>query len=238
MKYAGDMGELQLDLPFDGASTPVRELLPTYVTDIRERLEDILECADLHLWLMVDRLDEVFPRRSETETRALRALLRTSRAFRSDRIRLKIFLRDDIFEQITNVAEGFTALTHVTARQADSLRWSDDQILTLIINRLFASQQLAQYLDVDATRLKASKEYRTKMFYTVFPHFLRKGNRQSNTLRWIYSHAMDGKDVVTPRDVIDLLERAKQKQLDEFEADSEGECEYIIGPSASALWVR
>ena len=65
--------------------------------------------SDLYLWLMVDRLDELFARRSDTETRALRGLLRTLTLFRSDRIRVKVFLRDDILEQIV-AGQGFTAL--------------------------------------------------------------------------------------------------------------------------------
>jgi hypothetical protein len=101
--------------------------MPTYIDAIAVKLEALLSKADLNLWLMIDRLDELFARRSETETRALRGLLRTLRLFSSPRIRVKVFRRDDILEQI--VAEsGFTALTHVTARRSDILRWSEEQI--------------------------------------------------------------------------------------------------------------
>jgi hypothetical protein len=52
------------------------------------------------------------------------------------------------------------------------------------------------------------------------------------TLRWIYEHSMDGQHVVTPRDIIELLTRAKQRQQDEFNNDSSGKTEWVIGPSA------
>jgi hypothetical protein len=43
---------------------------------------------------------------------------------------------------------------------------------------------------------------------------------------------MDGRGVVTPRDVIDLLTRAKQRQQDEFQADPTGSSDWLIGPAA------
>lgn len=60
----------------------------------------------------------------------------------------------------------------------------------------------------------------------------KRGEKQSSTLRWIYTHTQDGKGVVTPRDVIDLLTKAKQKQQDEFRLDPSGESDFVIGPAA------
>jgi hypothetical protein len=206
--------------------------LPRHISDVRDSLEGILKKADLTLWLMVDRLDEIFPRRSAVETRALRALLRTLRIFTSGEIRVKVFLRDDILEQVTAVADGFTALTHVTARQADTITWSEDGILTMVVRRLFTSSQLAAYLDVDPEQLSTSRDYRELAFYRVFPPTVHRQPNQSRTLRWIYSHTMDGLGVVTPRDVIDLLTKAKQRQQDEYEENPAGQAEHIISASA------
>jgi hypothetical protein len=239
LSYSPD-GEssITLDL-FGGRESPREEdsrdhisELPQYMSDIKESLEAILTKADLQLWLMVDRLDEIFPRRSSLETRALRGLLRTLRIFTSDRIRIKLFLRDDILTQVTSGGEGFTALSHITARQADTLDWSEDQILTLIVNRLFVPGLLRDYVGVNPEKLKASKAYRGECFYKVFTEKVHSGPNQSPTLRWIYNHAMDGNGVVTPRDVIDLLTRAKQRQQDEFGADASGRSDWIIGPAA------
>lgn len=205
--------------------------LPRYIGDVKDDLEAILACANLSLWLMVDRLDEIFPRRSPVETRALRGLLRTLRIFESSRIRVKVFLRDDILDQIT-ATTGFTALTHITARKSDTLQWSEDAILTLVTKRLFASAALRQLLGIDQQRLAASPAYRSEAFYRVFPRTVHTGSRQSETLRWIVTHCMDGRNVVTPRDVIDLLTKAKQHQQDELEADQVGAVDYVIGGPA------
>lgn len=219
-------------LPIDTKVGSEGPQLPEHVAAIRDALEALLRKSRLTLWLMVDRLDEIFPRRSALETRALRALLRTLRIFDSRELRVKVFLRDDILEQVTTGNDGFTALTHVTARQADTIQWSEDGILTLIVKRLFASNDLRELVAVDLDQLSASRDYREEAFYRVFPPTVNRPPNQSPTLRWIYSHTKDGRGVVTPRDVIELLTRAKQRQQDEYEADPAGQAEHIIEAAA------
>jgi len=235
----GEAGEFELNLfgeqlkmPSNSKNDADGPSLAQYAHTIKDSLEAVLKKAELNLWLMIDRLDEIFPRRSALETRALRGLLRTLRIFESQEIRVKVFLRDDILEQVASDGQGFTALTHITARQADTLRWSEDQILNMIVKRLCVSDILRDYLDVNSDRLAASKDYQEEVFYKVFPKSVYSGEKQSSTLRWIYTHTSDGRDVVTPRDVIDLLTKAKQKQQDEYKSDSSGESDFIIGPPA------
>ena len=148
--YKADTNEWQTTL-FGEPSTKKTDLqdhtniLPLYVTDIKIGLEKILEKSKLNIWLMIDRLDEIFPRRSELEKRALRGLLRTTRFFASPQIRVKIFLRDDIFSNIVKTKEGFTALTHITSRKSDILKWEEGQMLDLILRRMLSSQLLKNY---------------------------------------------------------------------------------------------
>jgi hypothetical protein len=205
--------------------------MPAYIDAIALSLEKLLIKADLSLWLMVDRLDELFARRSETETRALRGLLRTLRLFRSDRIRVKVFLRDDILDQIV-ADKGFTALTHVTARRSDILRWSEEQILSMVVRRIFANQDFARDFDIEDNLLSSSIEYQRQSFYKIFVDTIYRPPNQSATLRWIYNHTKDGRGVVTPRDVISLLTRAIQWQRDAFRRDPSGETERLISAPA------
>jgi hypothetical protein len=205
--------------------------MPIYIEDLASILESILEKINLTLWLMVDRLDELFARRSETEKRALRGLLRTLRLFRSNRVRIKVFLRDDIFEHIVS-GGGFTALTHVTARMSDTLRWSEDHIISMILKRIFANQALHDFFQVKDELLKSDGEYRQQLFYKVFADTVYRPPNQSPTLRWIYNHTKDGRGVVTPRDVIDLLARASQRQRDSFRTDPDVETDSLFhGPA-------
>ncbi len=232
----GDSGELELDLfgqPRSASETITLEHeLPIYVNDIKDALGRVLAASDLSLWLMVDRLDEIFPRRSDLERTALRGLLRAMRYFASSNIRVKVFLRDDMLEQVVGTDDGFTALTHVTARQADTLRWTEEQILTMVVKRLVANDALVKYLGLNREQIDASASYRTQCFEAVFPPGVFKGTRQSTTIRWICNRCADGRGVITPRDVLDLLIRAKQKQQDICGADPEGKSDYVIDTAA------
>jgi hypothetical protein len=234
-KPPADVGQFELSL-MGGA--PLRQSaltaltnddprMPTYIDNIALRLEKLLLKSDLYLWLMVDRLDELFARRSDTETRALRGLLRTLSLFRSDRIRVKVFLRDDILDQIV-AGQGFTALTHATARRSDTLRWSEEQILTMTVRRIFAHPAFATRFEIDSTLLRSSIEYQRQQFYKIFVATIYRPPNQSATLRWIYNHTKDGKAVVTPRDVISLLTRAIQWQRDAFRRNRPGTTEKLI----------
>jgi hypothetical protein len=234
-----DSGEWELDLfgsKLEDNPEKNEELsahsLPSYVDEIKESLEAVLEASQLSLWLMVDRLDEIFPRRSDVERTALRAILRALRYFGTARIRVKVFLRDDMLEQVVRTDAGFTALTHLTVRQADTLRWTDDQILAMVVKRFCANNDLVEYLKINREKLEASPSYRMECFYKIFPPTVFKGDKQSPTIRWICNRCADGRGVVTPRDVLDLLIRARQKQHDIYAADIEGESDWVIGPAA------
>jgi hypothetical protein len=238
-RVPGDAGEFELDLfgsRTEAGPQKTEEIsehsLPKYVNDIKASLEAVLDASKLSLWLMVDRLDEVFPRRSEVEKTALRGLLRAMRYFASASIRVKVFLRDDMLEQVVRTESGFTALTHVTVRQADTLRWTQDQILAMVVKRFFSNSALAACLKVSREQLEASASYRAGAFHKVFPPTVFKGTRQSPTIRWICNRCADGRGVVTPRDALDLLIRAKQRQQDIYAADPDGSSDHVIGSMA------
>ena len=238
-KMPDNSGELEFDLGMDLTSSGKKDTskngesnLPRYMKKLKHDIENILGKSKLNIWIMIDKLDEIFPRRSDLEIRALRGLLRTMRIFSSEQIRIKIFFRDDMLAEIVSGDKGFTALTHITARKADTLRWSEEQILTMIVNRLFTCEPLSTFLQIDQEKIKASQNYREIAFYKVFPSQVHKGSRESSTLRWIYNHTADGNKVVTPRDVIELLKKAIQKQLDVLIPNPSGVSESIIGSQA------
>ncbi len=137
-----------------------------------------------------------------------------------------------MLEQVVRTPDGFTALTHVTVRQADTLRWTQDQILAMVVKRFFSNKEVSAYLKVNHEQLEASASYRTACFDKIFPPFVFRGPKQSPTIRWIFNRCADGRAVATPRDVLDLLIRARQRQVDIYAADPEGTSEHVIGAQA------
>jgi hypothetical protein len=235
-KPPGDSGEFALTLFGPDVSPPKATTgepeLPRYVDQLRDDLTAILDKCNLNIWFMIDKLDEIFPRRSQVERLALRGLLRSMRMFSSARIRIKIFLRDDMLTEVVGGGEGFVALTHLTARKADTLRWSEEQIISMIAKRLFSNPELVALLSIDKEQLEASLDYRRLALYRVLPEKVYSGARQSTTLRWIYHHTADANGVVTPRDVIFLVTRAIQHQINVATGDPSGISATIISPQA------
>jgi len=77
-----------------------------YVNTISLSLKKILDKTGFKIWIILDRLDEVFDRYSMIEFNGLRGLLRAYKGFamnEDDQIfRIKIFLRDDIKSFLTD----------------------------------------------------------------------------------------------------------------------------------------
>lgn len=191
---------------------------PIFINEVRTKILDVLRKANLKVWIMVDRLDEIFPRRSDVETRALRSLLLTTNSFPDERLRLKLFLRDDIFASLIDPEKGFTALTHVTDRASDVLNWDRELVCKLIVKRIFCYEQFRRYFKIDQKRLEKDRDYQRECFGFVFPPKVERG---MDTLDWIYSRCQDGQGVVTPRDVIDLLQFARSEQATLFKESPE-----------------
>lgn len=187
---------------------------PLYSKEILDIVEGILQKCDIVVWVMLDRLDEAFPRRSELERRALKALLDVYKNISNETIRLKVFIRDDIFDLVTKGADGFTALTHVMSRTSRTLEWTERDIVHLVVKRVFSDELVAAFYGVDLPRLEKDFDYREKMFYEVFPKRMGGGQSGRITLNWIYNRCMDGSRAVTPRDVIELLRYARFFELD------------------------
>ena len=204
---------------------------PIFVSETHAKLVLLLEKAELKVWVLLDRLDEAFLRRSPVEKTAIRSLLQTLRSFVDPRIRIKVFLRDDIFSYVTTGEEGFANLSHVMNRSTQILKWTKMEILHLIVKRVFCSKRIAAFYAVDSKKLENDENYRLHCFYMMFPAQIEPGPKQSSTLDWIYSHCQDSNGVVTPRDVIDLLRFSRTNQEDIFNTDPMDQ-DHLISPAA------
>jgi hypothetical protein len=187
---------------------------PIFLNEIHASLLKVLTAAGVKLWIMLDRLDEVFPRRTKLERTALRALLRTTRNFPTYSIRIKLFLRDDIFESVLLGKDGFTALSHIEARKAPTLSWGKKELQLLIVKRFAANARIRAAYSISARQIADNDmHYADEIFNRMFSAQVASGKKQANTLQWICNHCQDGRGVITPRDVIDLLEFAIKAQV-------------------------
>jgi hypothetical protein len=194
------------------------------------KLSGFLRKQDQTVWLMLDRLDVAFAENSTLEKNALRALFRTYLDLISyESIAIKIFLRDDIWRRI--VAEGFREASHIT--RALTISWDEKSLLNLIVRRAIYNHEICEFYKIQSKEILADTNKQRNFFHKMFPYQIAIQRRHTNTLDWILSRVQDGYQSPAPREVIHLLQEARNQQLREYQVGgSEPPGDALIGQGA------
>jgi hypothetical protein len=177
-------------------------------------LEESLKINKIDLWIIIDRLDVAFLESEELEANALRALFKAYLDLAQYKsIKIKIFLRDDIWQKITS--EGFREASHITKYQ--SLSWSRDSLLNLLIRRVLDNPELVSSYDLDKESILADINKQEALFYRLFPNQVDSGSKKPTTIDWALSRTRDGKGINTPRELIQLFTHARAIELKKLE---------------------
>ena len=178
--------------------------LPIPEDAILRLLDTCLEEADITIWIALDRLDEAFSGHAGMEIPALRALLRTYLDFTEfSRVRLKLFVRRDLFSRITS--GGFVNLTHINARKLDIV-WCEADLMNLLCRHIKENKEFCKALEiVEATD--------SEIFDAVFPKQVDTGKRKPAAWTWMMRRIRDGNDVKPSRNLIDLVQLSQDAQL-------------------------
>jgi hypothetical protein len=167
-------------------------------------LNAVLEEVDVTAWIVLDRLDEAFQGFPNVEIPALRALLRTYLDMLAyPRIRLKLFVRNDLFRKV--IQGGFVNLSHVNARKIEIV-WEEEDLLHLFSRRVRDSGEF-----VAAANLAGLTD--RDIFDRIFPKQVDQGLRKPTTWAWMMSRIRDGNNIKPPRNLIDLIIKAKEAQI-------------------------
>ena len=177
-------------------------------------LEQSLTNNDVTLWIIIDRLDVAFVESEELEVNALRALFKAYLDLAQYKsIKIKIFLRDDIWQKITNT--GFREASHITKYQ--NLSWSKDTLLNLLIRRVLDNQSLVKEYNLDKRDILSDINKQEDLFYMLFPNQIDLGSKKPATIDWALSRTRDGKGINTPRELIQLFSHARAIELKKLE---------------------
>ena len=186
----------------------------TSVDSLAELANKAMAKAGYTVWVLLDRLDVAFVESHDLEKNALRALFRVYRDFGAlDSIKLKIFLRSDIWKRI--VDGGFREASHIT--RVAELEWNQGSLLNLIVRRLLNNDELIQQYKIDKAEILGSLDKQQQFFYQVFPRQVEQGSKRRTTLEWIISRCADGKSLTAPREVIHLVSAAREKEIERLE---------------------
>ncbi len=173
-------------------------------------LNDILKAYSFKVWFVLDRLDEAFAGTPAVEIPALRALLRTYLDFNAfDHIKIKLFLRKDLFRRVTQ--NGFVNLSHVNARKVE-ISWSDDDLKSILCSRI---KDNAIFIE----KLSAKGLGNDELFGRLVPSQVDVGDKKPPTWRWILNRIQDGNHIKPPRNLIDLINKAREVQARREERD-------------------
>jgi hypothetical protein len=166
------------------------------------------------VWVLLDRLDVAFIESHDLEKNALRALFRVYRDFGNhDAIKLKIFLRTDIWNRI--VEGGFRESSHIT--KVAVLDWTSGALLNLIIKRLLNNEALVTAFKIDRAAVLKSNDDQSTTFYRFFPQQVEQGSKKRNTFDWIISRCADASDETAPREIIHLLNSVREEEISRLE---------------------
>jgi hypothetical protein len=172
--------------------------------DALRLLNQTIEDLGINMWLVLDRLDEAFVGMPDIEIPALRALFRTYLDMQAyDRAKLKLFVRNDLFRKVTR--GGFVNLTHVNARRVE-ITWHPEDLHALLCRRVRECPQFMQALSLSQQTEDAA------IFSALFPEQVDIGEKKPTTWNWILSRIRDGNGVAPPRNLIDLVNKAKEAQ--------------------------
>lgn len=195
--------------------TPNQELKTkgySSVDDLLDTLNEYLCEIGMIGWILCDRLDVAFDQSVELEKNALRALFKVYRDLEEyESIRLKIFLRDDIWTRITQ--EGFREASHIN--RDITISWNSRNLLNLIVSRALQNPSLLERYNVDSEEILADYDKQKDFYYKMLPHQVDVGERQSETFEWILSRIRDGLNSTPPRELIHYYNEMVLQEISE-----------------------
>ncbi|HAO47015.1 MAG TPA: hypothetical protein DCQ97_08825 [Chitinophagaceae bacterium] len=195
-----------------------------------QTLQEALEEEKFSLWIAVDRLDIAFSENLELETNALRALFKVYRDLTPySNLRIKIFLRVDIWRRITE--QGFREASHIT--KTTTIGWKKETIVNLIMRRLLNNSIITSEFNINKDAILNDYRKQEEIFYKFFPEQIEIGDKKPKTIDWILSRVKDGAGVVAPREIIHLLNEGKSEQIRRIQiGQNDLENDNLIGRSA------
>ena len=176
------------------------------------------------LWILFDRLDVAFNDTPELERNALRALFRMYNDFkRYENIRIKIFVRDDIWERISE--GGFAEASHIT--KTTKVEWNSDSLLSLFVKRFLSNESIRTYLSASLSDCEDDFQAQKKILERVFPDKIETG-KNPETFRWMVNRIQDGSGKPAPRELIHLLETIRRLQVTRLEQGQSAPADEIL----------
>lgn len=208
------MPGVHFKINFDGSNLAAMGEPSTSIEDLYDLAKKALSENQSLSWILLDRLDVAFAESPALERNALRSLFRVYRDLSGiAQIRLKIFLRSDIWSRVADA--GFREASHIT--KTTEINWSRPSLLNLVVRRLIQNPQVRERYEVDGGDVLRDLGTQEGLFSRIFPEKVDPGKKRPSTFDWILSRTKDGTQGNAPRELIHLLTSSRQEQLRQIE---------------------
>jgi hypothetical protein len=184
------------------------------VDHLLELADQALAGSDFRIWILLDRLDVAFSESHELEQNALRALFHVYLDLLSLKsLRLKIFLRTDIWRRITT--SGFREASHIT--RSLTIEWNRASLLNLVMRRVAQNATILEHYAKTKEEILSTATSQAQFFYLLFPEQVEVGSRKPNTFDWMLGRTCDASKQSAPRELIHLLNSLREVQVRRLE---------------------
>lgn len=207
-------------LSLSGPPTKQLEPDPDTVAEVLDECRIFLRNIGRASWIVFDRLDEAFYEKPGLERTLLRELLELARELNTfdSEIRIKAFLRNDIYERLTGRGKDRLRTVNATHLRKEEITWPRDQIAQVVCRRLVELNPLLESLVPTGLPLQNALQ-RESFLAQIFPsappqdfhYWPAKGN---DTFSWVLSGTAFGGAHYSPRNVLDFLNQCRVAQQD------------------------
>lgn len=190
-----------------------------FIDELYQTANDALKESGYNLWIMLDRLDVAFTETEDMEATALRSLFKFYLDTKQiDRIRPKIFLRTDIWDNLTK--QGFREASHIERNL--TIQWKDDDLYHLIVRRVIHNNPVCEFYDANAEEVAGSKDKQQEIWGKIFPKQVDSGPNKPDTFSWLLSRTRDSSQRSAPRKLIHFLNELRDRQISRIERGERG----------------
>lgn len=182
------------------------------IKDLMSLIDNQAKDQSKIVWFLYDDLDEDFPS-GEIRQEALVGLFQFLQACDAQgikAIRFKIFLREDIWNQL-----NFDNKSHLNGRDI-LLQWTRLDFLRLSLRQAMQSQKFKEIVDrfspIESID-QASEESIDQALQLLWGTRRRRGDKAKYVSRWVYERLTDASGTTFPRSLSVLLKAAKDQEL-------------------------
>lgn len=200
-----------IDLEIKGVKVKIGGKRQIDTQDILLEINNLLEQENKDCWILFDKIDELFSNNYDRRKTCIESLFRVYLQFvhRYPRIKLKIFLRNDIWNTLQ-----FVNKSHISDKIME-LRWSKESLMALMIKRACSKKEILEYI-CNKTGISyediLTKDNLDKCFYSIFDSQVYKGQNEAKVIDWMMARITDGLGGKYPRELINFGNVSKEIQ--------------------------